>query len=83
LSGAAGYIYGHGDVWGYFSKLNDPTPDQVSADKGFILERGFNAEGGGNLRHLRNLFDRIEWWKLEPRQNLLRTDGLFAEEPNK
>ena len=82
LSGAAGYIYGHGDVWGYFSKLNDPMPDQVVDDQEFILERGFDAEGGNNLRHLRSLFDRIEWWKLEPGQNLLHTDGLFANEAN-
>ena len=82
LCGAAGYIYGHGDVWGYFSKLGDPNPKSETSDEHEMLGRGLNSEGALHLGHLRNFFDRIAWWKLKPRQDLVDTEGLFAREAN-
>ena len=80
LCGAAGYIYGHGDVWRYFSKLGDPNPKNMISDEHEMLDRGLNARGAVNLGHLRHFFDRIAWWKLKPRQDLINTEGLFAQE---
>ena len=82
LCGAAGYIYGHGDVWGYFSKLGDPNPKYVNAEEYEMLGRGLNAKGAVTLSHLRHFFDRIAWWKLKPRQDLIDTKGLFSQEAN-
>ncbi|MAI40978.1 MAG: DUF4038 domain-containing protein [Candidatus Azotimanducaceae bacterium] len=82
LCGAVGYIYGHGDVWGYFSKLDDPNPKDISTEKKEMLDRGLNAEGGISLSYLRQLFDQIAWWKLKPRQDLISTKGLLSQEAN-
>lgn len=82
LSGAAGHTYGHGDVWGCFSKLDDPVSVRDAEEGDRMLTRGLEAEGARCLGHLRRLFDGIAWWRMEPRQELIDTKGLLMRQAN-
>jgi hypothetical protein len=65
LSGACGYTFGVGGVWNW----GTPVPN---ATGGWDLKTAIRATSADEMRYMTELFTGIEWWRLEPRPELIR-----------
>lgn len=63
LGGAAGQIYGNNPVW-HFSGPGLFYPDVASMFFGW--RHALGSPGASSMSHLRNFFEPLEWWKIEP-----------------
>jgi hypothetical protein len=61
LSGAVGYTYGAEGMWGWES---DST-------KGSYWKKAMQYPGSAQMKLMSEFFSGIEWWKLEPRHDLI------------
>ncbi|HHY83525.1 MAG TPA: DUF4038 domain-containing protein [Clostridiales bacterium] len=70
LSGAAGHTYGANGLW-QFNRKEDMLPALPgSASWGEILwEDAYKFPGSSQVGYGRQLLEKYEWWKLEPRQD--------------
>ena len=76
-AGSFGYTYGAHGLWyptqneqdQTFKEWGDPIPWWVALD----------APGGSQMRHLRDIYQSVEWWKLEPRPDAVQMPAGWPE----
>jgi hypothetical protein len=76
LNGAAGYGYGAHGMW-QFLDPSDPKGEtgKMTAHPPVPWREAIRLPGSTQLRHARTLFTSLDWWKLEPRCDVLRVNG--------
>jgi hypothetical protein len=69
LAGAAGQIFGNNPIW-HFS-----GPGIYESD--IAWRQALPSRGAQSMTHLKNFFDRLRWWELEPDagNSLIHTEG--------
>lgn len=65
LSGSYGYTYGAAAVWLFKWDKEDTRGERYNP--GTWWYEGMNLPGSTQMRHLRDFFTAIQWWKLTPR----------------
>lgn len=70
VSPTAGVTYGHHGVWPWMEVPGVPADHEKSGEAPTWRE-ALTSEGVDSLRHLRQFFDGMEWWKLRPAQEWL------------
>ena len=58
LSGAAGQVFGNNPIWHFAGPGVHPSSMPWKA--------ALSSPGAESIRHLKNLFDHLPWWKLQP-----------------
>jgi hypothetical protein len=79
LNGSAGHIYGAGGVYQFYdpaAPFNSHIPHEQTP---WNIALGY--PGSSYLRHVRDFFSAVEWWKLEPSRTLVRVDGSVPVAP--
>lgn len=74
ISPTAGVTYGHHSIWPWMEEEGIPL-DHERSGRTPPWHQGLESEGAASVRHLRDFFDTIEWWRLQPAPELL------AEQP--
>lgn len=64
-SGSYGYTYGGAAIWLFKWSKEDTRGEKYNP--GTWWREGMDLPGSGQMRHLRDFFSSLEWWKLEPR----------------
>ena len=74
LSGAsAGTAYGCNGIWQWSTVLDKGTHFPLK-----LIPEVFDSPASGDMKHLRDLFEKYNWYELVPAQNLLlRKDGPY------
>jgi hypothetical protein len=65
LSGSYGFTYGAAAVWLFKWDPTDPRGHSYNPNTWWY--EGMSLPGSSHMRHLRDFFTAIHWWKLEPR----------------
>jgi hypothetical protein len=67
LSGCAGYTYGTAGLfnWGLTNTHNDPQATL------WEWRTAMNRPSSTEMKHMAEFFRRVEWWRLEPRHDLI------------
>jgi hypothetical protein len=65
LSGSYGFTYGAAAVWLFKWDKEDRRGHRYNP--GTWWHEGMNLPGSAQMRHLRDFFTALDWWKLEPR----------------
>jgi hypothetical protein len=74
----AGVTYGAHGIWFWSRKAEVPL-DHPRSGVAEPWQECLNYAGARQMKVLRDIFDRIEWWKLRPDKSLLVQDKLDAE----
>ena len=76
--GSFGFTYGAQGLYAGVLFKNLPGP---TARWGPVLtwKEALNLSGGTQMQHLRECYESVAWWKLEPRPNAVRTQPELAE----
>ncbi|MCK4966663.1 DUF4038 domain-containing protein [bacterium] len=76
LSGAAGHTYGAGGVW--FAQVQEKPASPFSYDIDWY-HKALDYPGGTGIGIMSRFFQSIEWWELEPHQDLISdTNNIFC-----
>ncbi|NJN82357.1 MAG: DUF4038 domain-containing protein [Caldilineaceae bacterium] len=70
VSPTAGVTYGHHGIWPWMEESGVPA-DHAYTGESPSWRESLHAEGAEQIRHLRTLFDALNWPKLRPAQDLL------------
>jgi len=73
-AGSLGYTYGAHGLWYPTQGPNDRTFDEWGPP--IPWWEALELPGGAQMTHLRALYASVPWWKLEPRPDALRVEGL-------
>jgi len=73
-AGSLGYTYGAHGLWYPTQGPNDRTFDEWGPP--IPWWESLELPGGAQMTHLRALYASVPWWKLEPRPDALRVEGL-------
>lgn len=65
LCGSYGFTYGAAAVWLFKWDRADKTGDAYNPNTWWY--EGMNLPGSGQMKHLRDFFAGLQWWKLTPR----------------
>jgi len=82
LSGAAGHTYGAGGVW--IAHVPEAPSNVFSYDFDWY-HKALDYPGGNGIGIMSRFFQSIDWWKLEPAQNLIKEnkDNYCSAVPGK
>ena len=72
LNGACGAVYGAHSIWTFHDANNART---MRSPDGLEWRAGLNLPGSTDMKHLRDFFASLKWWKLVPHRDWLRVDG--------
>lgn len=70
FGGAAGYTYGSNDIWQMFDQGRTPTLDARLGWK-----KALDLPGAQQMKYLREFFTSLEWQKMEPKQELIKSSN--------
>ncbi|MEQ8849928.1 DUF5060 domain-containing protein [Botrimarina sp.] len=81
LNGCAGYGYGAWGVWNVYKPDSGAEFKSSEVENSSPFDEAVGFEGSSQMRHLRDLFDQLEWWRLEPARDRLTVDGGPCPKP--
>jgi hypothetical protein len=81
LSGAAGFVYGHGSIWPFYDPL-DPETDGPHLASTTHWRDALAARGAAQMRHVRDFFDCVGFGRLRPHPGSAHSPGIPCREPN-
>lgn len=82
IAPTAGVTYGHHGIWFWAEKPEEPT-DHAGSGVAPAWHEAVRSEGAACVKHLKDFFTSLEWWKLRPAQELLAEQPGTPEAPQK
>lgn len=71
VSPTAGVTYGGQGIWGWHTKVQAPA-DHVKTGLGSPWHIAKDLPGAFNMKELHQFFRSIDWWRLEPAQEIIK-----------
>lgn len=81
LNGCAGYGYGAWGIWQFYDPEAPRGETGKSTPESIPWRQALTLEGSGETRHVRDLLEQLEWWRLEPARNMLLRNGKPCPRP--
>lgn len=69
----AGVTYGGHGVWSWHAKPGEQPTDHPGTGVAKVWSEAIHLPAAGQMKHVRDLFESVEWTKLRPAPNLLST----------
>ena len=76
-SGSFGYTYGSHGLWYPAQDTNDNTFSEWGTS--MVWSNALVRTGGAQMKHLKSLYESLEWWKLEPKLNVVDSNITLAD----
>ena len=78
----AGVTYGGHGVWSWHTKPREQPTDHSGTGVAKVWSEAIDLPGAGPMKHVRDLFESVEWTKLRPAPNMLSVQP-GADDPTK
>jgi len=76
-AGSFGFTYGSHGLWYPTQNENDSKHDVWGEP--MVWWKALKRSGGTQMEHLKKCYESVEWWKLEPRPDAIKTTGKLEE----
>jgi hypothetical protein len=76
-AGSFGYTYGAHGLWYPTQTPEDKTFSDWGAPR--VWWEALDRPGAAQMRHLRTVYESVEWWKLEPRPGAVTVEGKLKD----
>lgn len=82
IAPTAGVTYGNHGIWFWAEKPEVPT-DHPNSGVAPVWHEAVRSEGAECVKHLKNFFSSLQWWKLRPAQEMLINQPATPKQPHK